>query len=238
MPPVAATPGRLFIAGSTGATGRALLRLATARGLGERVVPHLRPRGANTLQVQPPANAIVLDLGDEPALTTALRGFTTVVQLIGTMRKRFGTGDTYEASDIGTTRQLVGAARTAGVDHIVLLSSVGAGRPVGAYLHAKARAEAIVRDSGLAYTIFRPSAFYGEGHAGIPGAKPVLRALGWRRYEPIAVDDLVAAMLHAALERAPLGVAVEGNSLWDVVDAAHRCFAAAPAAAATPTAAR
>src|SRR5687768_11129929 len=143
-------PRRIFVAGSTGATGRALVRLAATRGLADRVVPHLRPRGPQTRQVDAPAGAIVLDLGDARALATALEGFTTVVQLIGTMRKRFAAGDTYETSDLGTTRQLVDAARAAGVDHMVLLSSVGAGRPIGAYLQAKARAEAIVTGSGIA----------------------------------------------------------------------------------------
>jgi uncharacterized protein YbjT (DUF2867 family) len=213
-------PRRIFVAGSTGATGRTLMRLAAERGVADRVVPHLRPRGAATRSVDPPDGAIVLDLGDAAALAAALAGFTTVVQLIGTMRKRFAAGDTYETSDIGTTRQLVDAAVRAGVDHVVLLSSVGAGKPMGAYLQAKARAEAIVRESGLAYTIFRPSAFYGEGHVGIPGAKTVLSALGWRRYEPIAVEALAAGILHAALTRAPLGVALEGQPLWSVVEAA------------------
>jgi len=220
----AVPPRRILVAGSTGATGRTLMRLAGERGLGDRVVPHLRPRGPATRSVDPPDGAIVLDLADAAGLASALRGFTTVVQLIGTMRKRFAAGDTYETSDIGTTQQLVAAAVRAGVDHVVLLSSVGAGKPMGAYLQAKARAEAIVRESGLAYTIFRPSAFYGEGHLGIPGAKTVLSALGWRRYEPIAVDALAAAILHVALTRAPLGVALEGQPLWSVVEAAgaHR----------------
>jgi uncharacterized protein YbjT (DUF2867 family) len=219
-----ATPRRIFVAGSTGATGRTLVRLAIEQGQGDRVVPHLRPRGPATRSASPPEGAIVLDLADAAGLASALRGFTTVVQLIGTMRKRFAAGDTYESSDIGTTRQLVDAAVRAGVDHVVLLSSVGAGRPMGAYLQAKARAEAIVQGSGLAYTIFRPSAFYGEGHPGIPGAKTVLSALGWRRYEPIAVEALAAAILHVALTRAPLGVALEGQPLWSVVEAAgaHR----------------
>jgi uncharacterized protein YbjT (DUF2867 family) len=213
---------RLFVAGSTGATGRAIMRLAAARGLGHQVVPHLRPRGAGTRDVQPPAGAIVLDLADAGALHAALAGFTTVIQLIGTMRKRFAAGDTYESSDIGTTRQLVEAARGTSVDHIVLLSSVGAGSPSGAYLKAKAEAERLVRDSGTAYTIFRPSMFYGEGHRGIPGAKTVLAALGVKKYEPIAVDELVAGILHTAMQRAPLGVALEGRSLWDVVQQAAR----------------
>ena len=131
-----------------------------------------------------PEGAAVLELADAPALETALSGAggaggcTTVVQLIGTMRKRFSTGDTYETSDIGTTQQLVDAAKKTGVDHLVLLSSVGAGSPMGAYLQAKARAEAIVRESGIPFTIFRPSAFVGEGHRPPPGMKLLTRALG------------------------------------------------------------
>ena len=45
------------------------------------------------------------------------------------------------------------------------------------------------------------------------------RALGLKRYEPIAVDELAGAILHAALERGPLGEALEGKPLWAVVDA-------------------
>jgi uncharacterized protein YbjT (DUF2867 family) len=207
------TPRKIFVAGSTGATGRTLVRLADARGVD--LVPHVRPHHAARGAVD--RRAAVLELADAAALARAMAGCTTVVQLIGTMRKRFAAGDTYESSDIGTTRQLVEAAKHTGVDHLVLLSSVGAGRPVGAYLAAKARAEAIVRDSGLPYTIVRPSAFMGEGHRAPPGLKTLTRALGLTRYEPIAMEDLAAAILHVALHRAPLHTVLEGRSLWDVV---------------------
>lgn len=210
---------KIFVAGSTGATGRTLMRVAQARGVRGELVAHVRPRSASAAG----DGTVVFDLADAAALTNALRGCTTVVQLIGTMRKRFAAGDTYESSDIGTTQSLVDAARAAGtVDHVVLLSSVGAGRPMGAYLHAKARAEAIVTGSGLPYTIFRPSAFYGEGHKGVPGGKAVTRLLGLKKYEPIAVEELAAAILQTALLRSPLGVALEGQALWDVVAAAKR----------------
>jgi len=147
-----------------------------------------------------------------------MRGCTTVLQLIGTMRSRFGAGDTYETSDIGTTRQLVEAAKASGVDHLVLLSSVGAGRPMGAYLKAKAKAEALVRESGIPFTILRPSAFTGTEERQVPGwAQSLTRALGLSRYQPIEVEDLARALLDVAVRRAPLGVALEGGSLWEVV---------------------
>ena len=208
---------RLFVAGATGATGRTLVRLAAQAGV--KVVPHVRPKTA--AREAPPPNAAVFELTDRAALLEALRGCTTVVQLIGTMRRRFASGDTYETSDIGTTRLLVQAAAEARCEHVVLLSSVGAGRPVGAYLQAKAKAEAIVRESGLDWTIFRPSAFEGEGHRPPPGMRLVTRLLGLDTLRPIRLEELASAILLVARERAPVGTVLEGRSLWGKVDAAR-----------------
>ncbi|MGI5861773.1 MAG: SDR family oxidoreductase [Myxococcales bacterium] len=202
----------LFIAGATGVVGRAVVEQADARKA--VIVPHVRPKRAAAGPVDP--RAAVLDLGDEDALAEVLACCTTVVQLIGTMRKRFKTGDTYETSDVGTTAQLVAAAKRAGIDHFVLLSSVGAGNPLGAYLKAKARAEALVRDSGLPFTIFRPSMLIGPGR-GFAAAEPLAKLLRLETYAPIRVEALAAALLHVALAHAPLGATLEGRSLWALV---------------------
>ncbi len=201
------------MAGATGATGRVLMRLAGERGLS--VTPHVRvQRAAGGV---PFPDAAVCDLTDADALDRAMAGVTTVVQLIGTTKKRFARGDTYESSDVGTTACLAASAARVGADHFVLLSSVGAGRPFGAYLHAKACAEAIVRDAGVPYTIFRPSMFEGAGHRGIPGARAFTTLFGLDRYRPIVVEDLARALLVVACERAPLGAVVEGRSLLELV---------------------
>jgi uncharacterized protein YbjT (DUF2867 family) len=139
------------------------------------------------------------------------------------MRRRFASGDTYEVSDVGTTRQLVEASqRAGGVDHFVLLSSVGAGRPLGAYLRAKAEAERIVVESGLPWTILRPSAFVGEGHA--PPRLVVALADRWApaRYRPIRMEALARLVLHVSTTRACVGEVLEGDSLWRAVGASTR----------------
>lgn len=208
-------PRRLFIAGATGAVGRVLVPLADRHGVA--VVPHVRPKSAATL-THPAKVAVELD--DSAALTKAMEGCSTVVQLIGTMKKRFASGDTYESSDIGTTRTLVNAAKQAGVDHVVLLSSVGAARPLGAYLQAKAKAEALVRESGLDFTVLRPSAFEDREGQSMPGARTITSLLGLTKYQPITLLELASALLQVSKERSPLGVALEGQPLWDVVKAA------------------
>jgi uncharacterized protein YbjT (DUF2867 family) len=210
----------LFIAGSTGETGKALVPLADAVKI--PIVPYVRPKRAE--QGGSDARAAVFDLADAGTLTRTLSGCSTIVQLIGTMRKRFASGDTYETSDIGTTQLLADAGKTAGVDHFILLSSTGAGKPVGAYLKAKARAEQIVRDSGIPFTIFRPSALEGGERKAIPLLKPITHALGLATMEPISLGDLSSAMLLCARDRRPLGTVLEGESLWERVDAAKAAW--------------
>jgi uncharacterized protein YbjT (DUF2867 family) len=214
-------PRVLFLAGATGAVGRTALRLARTSGLA--VVPHVRP--GRTRAGGAPPGAVSFELSESRWLDEALAGCTTVLQLIGTTRARFASGDTYEVSDVGTTHLLVESAKRAGIDHFVLLSSVGAGRPLGAYLKAKARAEALVTGSGLPFTIFRPSAFAGEGHRPPPGAEILTRLPGLSRFRPVAVEALAQGLLWVAERREPIGAVLEGESLFALLAGAAQRFA-------------
>lgn len=205
---------RAFIAGSSGATGRTLQAIASRLGI--EVLPHLRRKSAH----KAPEQAAVFDLSETEELRSSLETCTTVVQLIGTMRKRFADGDNYQSSDIETTRFLVEAAQHTEIKHFILLSSVGASQPRGAYLKAKATAEAIVTASGLAYTIFRPSMFEGDYHGRIPGLKRMTKMLGLKRYEPIKLEQLAGTILRVAQSGQPTGCVLEGADLWSEVDAA------------------
>ena len=69
-------------------------------------------------------------------IADAMRGCDAVLCLVGTMRTRFADGDSYATSDVGAVREVVAAAKAAGVARVVLLSSLGAGG-MGAYLQAK-----------------------------------------------------------------------------------------------------
>jgi uncharacterized protein YbjT (DUF2867 family) len=193
---------RVFVAGATGATGKVFVPLATARGLD--LVLHVRPQSKDRSPLGKDPRARVFDLDDLDALTSALAGAHAVVSFVGTMRARFGAGDTYESSDLGSTRALVAGARAAGRLRILLLSSLGAGG-AGAYLRMKGECERIVQESGLPNTIFRPSALVSpDGERAVPpGTRTLFRGLahlpglgGWADDAgPIAIETVARAFL-------------------------------------------
>ena len=219
---------RIFVAGATGATGSVFVPLAEKRG--HTLVLHVRPTTAAHHPLGRDDRAVVFDLADTTALRDAIAGCDVVVSLVGTMKKRFSTGDTYETSDIGSTRQLVYAALAERVSRFRLLSSYGAGGP-GAYAKMKGECERIVQTAGnIRWTIFRPSALVSPadvdaGHHGrreVPGvvvaAGELLRSLpgcaAWADdVRPIPIEVVARAIL-STLESPRDGEILSGRDLW------------------------
>jgi len=218
---------RIFVEGATGATGSVFVPLATAAG--HELVLHVRPQSAEKSKLARDPRARIFDLAHPAPLEDALAKCDVAISFVGTMRNRFKAGDTYESSDIASTRQLVEAAIAAKVPRFVLLSSFGAGS-VGAYLQMKGECEEIVKKSGLRWTILRPSALVSpesapEGTHGArsvpPGASAVFGAL--RRVpglgpfaddlRPIPIDVLCQAILRI-LHDPHDGATLQGRDLW------------------------
>jgi len=103
------------------------------------------------------------------------------------------------------TRNVVEAAEDAGVGRVVQMSALGAD-PDGPteYIRTKGEAERVVRESGLEYTIFRPSVVFGDGGEFVPFTKklaprPVapMPGGGETRFQPVWVGDLVVMLADA-----------------------------------------
>lgn len=141
-------------------------------------------------------------------LWEAARGADAVIHLVGVIRERRGA--TFEQVHVQGTRNAVEAARAAGAERFVHMSALGAapGSRSG-YLRSKAAAEAIVRDSGLAWTVLRPSLVFGPGDdffgrvlADLVRRPPLIPQVGDGRFpfRPVWVGDVVRAF-GGALER-------------------------------------
>lgn len=114
-----------------------------------------------------------------------------------------GKGYTFEKVDAEGTENLVRAAKAAGVGRYVYLSGVGASPEGRHWFQAKWRAEAAVKESGLAYTIIRPSWVYGPEDRSMNRFLKMSRFLpfvplignaGKQRMQPVFVDDVARAV--------------------------------------------
>jgi len=156
-----------FVLGATGYVGRALI--TELRRAGHRTIAHVRAGSARRGLADGfrAAGAEVDDSPLEPSVFAARLAALAPTHLFlchGTTRARAareGLADPYEAVDVGLTRLAVDAALSlAEPPRIVLLSSMGAGGR-GAYLAARGRAEALVRASGLPFTLCRAPLIHG-----------------------------------------------------------------------------
>ncbi|MEV0740769.1 SDR family oxidoreductase [Streptomyces sp. NPDC050549] len=135
----------ILVTGATGTIGSEVVRRLVARG--EKVRALTRdpekariPSGVETVRGRP---------ADRASVDAALTG-AEVAFLVGV----FGPDDAEH------DRGLVEAARAAGVRRIVKLSGIGTGDPaVGPVGSWHVAGEQAVRDSGLEWTVLRPSAF-------------------------------------------------------------------------------
>lgn len=148
-------------------------------------------------------------LGDvtKPAtLPGTLTGIDAVVHLAAIARDWDG-GQTLRLVNTEGTRNVVAAMRDAGVERLVHLGALGVSdEPDLHYASSKAKAMAIVRDSGLRWTILAPSLLFGprDGFfnllAGLvrmsPGIVPITGS-GRARFQPLAIEDLCRACVIA-----------------------------------------
>lgn len=150
---------KVFFAGASSFTGKAVLAVETDI---EWVCP-LRRGSPRAKELTDDPRAVVVDFQDTASVTKAMAGCRAILSTIGTTRAQFAKGVSYETVDYGINMRLLEAAATNGIEHFVLMSSLGAGHPMGPYLSWKARVEKAVIDSQIPYTIVRPSYLVGTG---------------------------------------------------------------------------
>ena len=144
----------IALTGGTGFVGQAVIDCAKAKGVAFRAL---------TRSSQPPREGVTWiagDLADRKALKKLVRGAEAVIHVAG-LTNAPGHAE-FEAGNVAGTLALIEAAVKAGVPRFVFVSSLAAREPgLSAYGRSKARAERLVKASGLDWTIVRPPAVFG-----------------------------------------------------------------------------
>lgn len=183
----------IAVTGGTGFVGQALLDLAGKQRVDVRALARrAQPDRAGVSWISG-------DLDNRTALARLMQGAEAVIHVAGLVN----TPDPaeFERCNVAGTLNVIEAALAAGVQRFVFVSSLSAREPdLSQYGASKARAEKLVRASGLDWTTVRPPAIYGPRDAEM---FELFRSARWGvvpvpkdgRASLIHVDDLARLLL-------------------------------------------
>ena len=190
---------RVGVTGGTGFVGPAVVQAMLDDGHEVVALEHRTP-----LPLEHPrlvrAKGNVLD---PASLREAFAGCEAVAHLVAIRR---GSEADFERMHVEATRNVVEAAKAVGARRLLLMSAHGVEAADTPYFRTKLEMERLARESGLAWTVFRPTFVSGDEDggfdrefAGIVDKAPVLPSFDGGRFElqPVARRDVGQAFSHA-----------------------------------------
>lgn len=207
----------ILVVGATGILGGKITQRLLNQGKEVRIlVRHNSPAEQMALQRMATAPQSLIDSGAQPvygdlkeraSLDAACDGIETVITTANSAMR--GGEDSVDTVDRAGNRNLIAAAKAAGVKQFIFTSFLGASpnNPVPLF-QAKAETEAALSESGMPYTILAPN-FFLESWVGMVVGIPLqtrrpvtLVGEGQRLHSLISVEDVadfaVAAIGHPA----------------------------------------
>lgn len=205
----------LVILGGTGFVGSHLVPRFADSGRSVLVLSRNREKQRN-LAVIPNVAVRSAEVYDPAALAVHFAGAQAVVNLVGILNESGFDGSGFERAHVDLPRTVIAAMRTAGVRRLLHMSSLKAGQGDSHYLRTRSAAEALVKSSGLDWTIFQPSVIFGPGDglftrfAGLLKLAPLM-PLGrpHARLAPVYVGDVCTAFVKALEQTATIGQVYE-----------------------------
>ena len=199
----------ILILGGTGFVGRAICSKLVADGH-SITVPTRKRDNARALFPLPSVTVEEVDASDLATLTQLARGKDAVINLVGILNGNF------ERVHVTLTATLLAACKSTGVTRYLHMSALGASSEgPSEYQKSKAKAEALVRASGLDFTIFAPSVIFGRGDAFLnkfahmirltPPFMPMVLPGASAKFQPVSVDDVARAFVAAITNESTYG---------------------------------
>ena len=192
----APAPATVLVTGGTGFVGPHVVHALRAREVPVRALVRDQRRGSRLSAWG--AELAVGDVTEPASLRAAVTGVDAVIHLVAIIK---GTRSEFERIMAQGTRDLVAAAREAGVRRFVLASALGLderSKDTVPYFAAKWEMERALKESGLEYVILRPSFVFGKDGGVLPTFVRLARFApvtpiigpGTQRLQPIWIEDV------------------------------------------------
>lgn len=192
--------------------------------MGRHLIPRLLERGHEVTAVVRPGSegkvargtrVVQGDVLDASTWRAHLQPDHTFVQLVGVPHPSPAKAKQFVEIDERSAMESIQAASDAGVRHFVYVSVAHPAPAMHAYIAARARCEAAIRDAGLRATILRPWYVLGPGHWWPHLLRPLYwiaerlpgTAEGARRLGLITIDEMTGALVRA-VENPPAGIEI------------------------------
>jgi uncharacterized protein YbjT (DUF2867 family) len=158
-------------------------------------------------------DVVIADTTRPETLPAAVEGIETIIHCAFiTAERKQGPGVNYYETNITGTRNLLVAAKQAGVKRVIELGGLGT-QPskLGSYMETRYLADKAIKESGLAWSILGPSVQFGQGAAFFKGLADLIKSVpvitpvvgsGHVQFQPIWVEDVVTCLVKMAQEPA------------------------------------
>jgi len=192
----------ILVVGATGNLGSAVTRMLLAQNQPTRILARSRSNGQPLTEAG--AQVVLGDLKQRDSLDLACQGVDIVITTANSAAR--SGADTVQTVDLEGNRNLIDAAKAAGVRQFIFVSALTADpRSPVPLLQAKGITEAYLRASDIPYTIIAPNGYMEVilgGFVGMPAmmGQPVTIVGGGRRKHSFVSLGDVAAFIIAAID--------------------------------------
>ena len=203
----------ILVLGGTGFIGRHVCEQLQRAGH-TMTVPTRQAKRADCVRHLPLLTVHIANIHDPEVLTRLVTGHDAVINLVAILH---GNESAFERAHVTLAKTIAQACQASGVRRLVHVSALGASAEgPSMYQRSKARGEAVLQAAGLDLTVLRPSVVFGEGDrfmnlfGSLQKLVPLVPLAGAdTRFQPVWVEDVATAVLHALSQPDTIGQTVE-----------------------------